>query len=173
MYILKYFKKRKVVNAIEFERLNNLNMPFDYMGFILKYDNTHITSLITSEPHAIGFVNDNNLISIYFLPVNELYIYQLHDGEIVYREDIVKIAENNYNPSGGIYMDMSDKYIYYLIDEPVLIEKSDRGLIAKSFYEFLEIIKIYKILDSESGSYVEWDLELMVDIEQLNFDWDD
>lgn len=137
MDILKFYRHRKSIPQELLNKVNQLQLPLDYSGFILRFRPQSITTLLTKSPHRIGIINNDDCLLIDFLDVNDLWLYEvdLGDGKIL-KPGVIKIADNNI-PEGGIFLNVNDGSIYNFINEPISLERSEWNTISNSFSELL------------------------------------
>lgn len=167
----RYYRRRKSFDIINLSILNALDLPFCYLGFIAKYHPLEITSLITDEPHGIGVVISSKFVKVSFLEADVLHRYEIDYGDSMYREDIVKIADNNI-PEGGIYYDITDGCLYNLEVEPIDLPRKERKPIFCKVCLFFESLNLYKLSNSDTGFFERWELKVPSNKDDLVFPWE-
>lgn len=168
MDISKYYRRRKPNEFIDIKLLLELNLPMNYIGFVVKYNTMDIAGLCTDIPIAIAVEHDQRLLRVEFVNPNHLGKYYVHDGDSFHYQNIVKIADNNI-PEGGIFIDLDSHSIYNFSVEPASLPKDERVLICGSFDDFFNAISLYKRTEN---SFEKWDLEVPDNKDELLFPWE-
>ena len=168
--ILKYYRRKKNVNSEEINRLTNLDLPIDLIGFYVKYNVHNPISLLVDYPCCIGFIKNEIIFPITFIEVLNLWKYEVDFGDKKYSENLIKIADNNI-PEGGIFIS-TDGCVYNFFDEPSTISINEREVVAQNFTLFLSSLKLYKLSNEEISYFEEIKIELPDNFNELQFKWE-
>lgn len=172
MSVTKYYRRRSSLEHLSLERILKFNLSFRYIGFIVAYNPVQIVSLISNEPHAVGYTKKNGrLVKVDFLEIDSLMTYFIDYGDSQYSENIIKIADNNI-PEGGIYYSLVDHKIYNFDCEPEDIPQEDRRAEFDSFESFFLSLNLYKLSNDNIDFKEEWDLDVPIDKDSLKFPWE-
>ena len=172
MSVTKYHRRRKSIDSSLLERLLKFSFSHNYIGFVVTYDSDLLVSLVSKEPHAMGYLNKNErLVKVNFTQVDNLATYIIDYGDSQYSENIVKIAENNI-PEGGIYYSLENHKIYNFNCEPEDIPQEERQAEFESFETFFEALKLFKLSNDNIDFKEEWDLDMPTDKDELKFPWE-
>lgn len=168
MKILKYFRRRNAIFFDILKKVDELQLPLDYLGFILRFRPHAITPIITNKPHRIGVVLNHRCSPVHFLEYNDLWVYEpVINGEVL-KSDLIKIADNNI-PEGGVFLHRRIGNIYWFEMEPLLIDQTEWTPVFSSFSELIMQMHLY--FESDEG-WVIGDIEINEDIGQLRFPWE-
>jgi len=171
MQVIDYFRRRMSFHDFDLEKLSEMDLPYPFLGFIIKYRPLEITSLLTSQPHAIGFIYMGEVVRVSFIDAKNLHKYEVDYGESKYREDIIKIAENNIT-EGGIFYDISNKCIYNFLADPVDVPREHRKPVYDSMNTFLESLRLYKLSNDDIKFKEEWKITIPENKDLLLFPWE-
>ena len=169
--ILKYFRKRQEVDANRLIETLNLDLPLSYIGFGLKYNPIDIVGLVIDKPYMIGVHGSKRRLSVRFVDISNIAIYYEDDGIQKREEPIVQIADNN-NPQGGIFLDLRDRRIYNLETSPFLTHKKEREILADSFDELLDKLKLYELSNEDLNYLKEIEVDIAEEIYSLKYKWE-
>lgn len=169
--ILKYYRVRQKLETKRLRSALKLNLPLTYIGFGVKYNPVDIVGLVFKEPYMIGIHGLKRRISIRFIDIVNIAIYYEDDGIEINKEPIVQIAGNN-NPQGGIFLDLRDHKIYNLECSPFSIIKTQREVIADSFEELLNNLKLYELSNKDLNYFKEIEIEIPENTYNLKYKWE-
>lgn len=169
--ISKYFRIRQEIDVESLLSVLKLNLPTSYIGFGVKFNPIDIVGLVIEKPYMIGIKGEKRRLSVRFVDILNVSKYYEDDGSEFKEEPIVQIAGNN-NPQGGIFLDLRDRKIYNLESSPFSILKEEREIIAESFDEFLESLKLYELSNKDLDYIKEIELKIPESVYRQKYKWE-